>query len=269
MRGSWGQNDLWGEPGSGGHRGLVLGGEEGRRHAQAPSPRGVQSCQEPRVLGAQLQATDSGGHAAWTSVSPEMWMLSPNYTFLRSCPPGRFQDILLRFLEQVPVLFAKEGIVAHQELLSPTLRPRELTAQPPAASPQTLPDGASPHVLHAPQCLSQHGADLSPLRFLRRKVRLRASCLRVSGELQAEPNGCKVLPTPLAPPIAPETGALTDTLTHTLTHTHTHKHANIQTKYTHNHNTYTTHTHTNIQTKYTHKHNTFTTYTHTHTKVQT
>ena len=266
----------------------MLGGEEGRRHAQAPSPRGVQSCQEPRVLGAQLQATDSGGHAAGASVSPEMWMLSPNYTFLRSCPPGRFQDILLRFLEQFPVLFAKEGIVAHQELLSPTLRPRELTAQPPAASPQTLPDGASPHVHHAPQCLSQHGADLSPLRFLRRKVRLRASCLRVSGELQAEPNGCKVLLTPLALPIAPETGALTDTLTHTLTHTHTLTNMqtykqNIHTTTTHTQlthtqtykqNIYTTTTrtvltHTNIQTKYTHKHNTFTTYTHTHTKVQT
>ena len=89
-------------------------------------------------------------------------MLSPNYTFLRSCPPGRFQDILLRFLEQFPVLFAKEGIVTHQELLSSTLRPRELTTQLPAASPQTLPDGASPHVHNAPQCLSQHGADLSP-----------------------------------------------------------------------------------------------------------
>ena len=141
--GSWGQNDLSGEPGSGGHRGLVLGGEEGRRHAETPSPRGVQSCQEPRVLSTQLQATDSGGHAAGASVSPEMWMLSPNYTFLRSCPPGRFQDILLRFLEQFPVHFAKEGIVTHQELLSSTLRPRELTAQLPAASPQTLPDGAS------------------------------------------------------------------------------------------------------------------------------
>ena len=84
------------------------------------------------------------------------------------------------------------------------------------------------------------------LRFLRRKVRLRASCPRVSEELQAEPKDCEVLLTPLAPPIAPETGAITDTLTHTLTHTHTHKHANIQTKYTHNYNTYTTHTHTNI-----------------------
>ena len=81
-------------------------------------------------------------------------MLSPNYTFLRSCPTGRFEDILLCFLEQFPVLFAKEGIVTHQELLSSTLKPRELSAQPPAASPQTLPDGASPHVHHVPLFVS-------------------------------------------------------------------------------------------------------------------
>jgi len=94
VRGSWGQNDLWGEPGSEGRRGQVLGGEEGGRHAQAPSPCGVQSCREPWILGTQLQATDSGGHAAGASMSSEMWMLSPNYTFLRSYPLGRFQDIL-------------------------------------------------------------------------------------------------------------------------------------------------------------------------------
>ena len=94
VRGSWGQNDLWGEPGSEGRRGQVLGGEEGGRHAQAPSPRGVQSCWEPRVLSAQLQGTNSGGHTAGASVSPEMWMLSPNYIFLRSCPLGIFEDIL-------------------------------------------------------------------------------------------------------------------------------------------------------------------------------
>lgn len=87
VRGSWGQNDLWGEPGSEGHRGRALGGEEDGIHPQVPSPHGVQSCREPRVLGAQLQATNSGGHAARASVSLEMWMLSPNYTFLRSCPP--------------------------------------------------------------------------------------------------------------------------------------------------------------------------------------
>ena len=94
VRGSWGQNNLWGEPGSEGHRGQALGDEEGVRHAQAPSPRGVQSCREPRVLSAQLQGTNSGGHAAEASVSPEMWMLSPNYIFLRSCPLGRFEAIL-------------------------------------------------------------------------------------------------------------------------------------------------------------------------------
>ena len=86
VRGSWGQNDLWEEPVSEGRRGQALGGEEGSRHAQAPSPRGVQSCWEPRVLSAQLQGTNSGGHAVGASVSPEMWMLSPNYTFLRSWP---------------------------------------------------------------------------------------------------------------------------------------------------------------------------------------
>ena len=78
VRGSWGQNDLWGEPGSEGRRGRALGGEEGSRHAQAPSPCGVQSCREARVLGTQHQATDSGGHTAGASVSLEMWMLSPN-----------------------------------------------------------------------------------------------------------------------------------------------------------------------------------------------
>ena len=78
VRGSWGQNDLWGEPGSEGRRGRALGGEEGSRQAQAPSPRGVQSCREARVLGTQHQATASGGHAAGASVSLEMWMLSPN-----------------------------------------------------------------------------------------------------------------------------------------------------------------------------------------------
>ena len=68
VRGSWGQNNLWGEPGSEGHRGQALGDEEGVRHAQAPSPRGVQSCREPRVLRAQLQGTNSGGHAVEASV---------------------------------------------------------------------------------------------------------------------------------------------------------------------------------------------------------
>ena len=105
-------------------------------------------------------------------MSPEMWMLSPNYTFLRSCPTGRFEDILLCFLEQFPVLFAKEGIVTHQELLSSTLKPRELSAQPPAASPQTLPDGASPHVHHVPLFVSNMEQICHLVRFLRRKVRL-------------------------------------------------------------------------------------------------
>lgn len=172
VRGSWGQDDLWGKPGSEGHRGRVLGGEEGGRQAQASSPCGVHSCQEPRVLGTQLQATDSGGRAARASVSPEMWMLSPNYTFLRSCPPRRFQDIAQYFLEQFPVLFAKEGIVAHQEHLSSTLKPRELSAQPPAASPQTLPDRASPHVGHAPVFVSNMEQICHLVRFHRRKVRL-------------------------------------------------------------------------------------------------
>ena len=50
VRGSWGQNNLWGEPGSEGHRGRTLGGEEDDIHPQIPSPHGVQSCREPRVL---------------------------------------------------------------------------------------------------------------------------------------------------------------------------------------------------------------------------
>ena len=72
LRGSWGQNDFWGEPGSEGHRGQMLGGEEGGRHAQAPSPHGVQSCREPQILGAQIQAINSGGHTAGASMSLEM-----------------------------------------------------------------------------------------------------------------------------------------------------------------------------------------------------
>lgn len=153
VRGSWDQDDLWGKPGSEGHRGRVLGGEEGGRQAHASSPCGVHSCQEPRVLGTQLQATDSGGRAAGASVSLEMWMLSPNYTFLRSCPPGSSQDIAQYFLEQFPVLFAKEGIVTHQELLSSTLKPRELSAQPRPPHPRPCPTGHH-HTWATRQCLS-------------------------------------------------------------------------------------------------------------------
>ena len=140
---------------------------------------------------------------------------------LRSCPPGRFQDILQCFLEQFPVLFAKEGIVVHQELLSSTLKSRELSAQPPAASPQTLPDGASPHMGHVPVFVSNMEQICHLVRFLRRSETHRVSCPRVSGEHQAQPKGCKVLLIPLAPPIAPETGAHTDTLTNT--HSQTYK----------------------------------------------
>ena len=153
MRSSWGQNNLWGEPGSEGRRGQVLGGEEGGRHAQAPSPRGVQSCQEPQVLGAQLQATDLGGHAAGASMSLEMWMLSPNYTFLRSCPPGRFQDILQCFLEQFPVLFAKEGMSPTRNSSHPLSSPESCLPSPWPPHPRPCPTGHH-HTCTRHHCLS-------------------------------------------------------------------------------------------------------------------
>ena len=183
---------------------------------------------------------------------------------LRSCPPGRFQDILQCFLEQFPVLFAKEGIVVHQELLSSTLKPRELSAQPPAASPQTLPDGASPHVGHVPVFVSNMEQICHLVRFLRRSETHRVSCSRLSGEGQAEPKGCKVLLIPLAPPIALETGAHTQTLSQTHTHKHTNK------RYTQTQHIHYLHTYTYKSTNIAHTYNTHEyTFTHRHMNIHT
>lgn len=60
-----------GEPGSEGHRGQALGVR--RIHPQVSFTWGP-VLPEPRVLGAQLQATNSVARA---SVSLEMWMLEP------------------------------------------------------------------------------------------------------------------------------------------------------------------------------------------------
>ena len=134
------------------------------------------------------------------------------------------------FSRAIPSPFCQGRYVTHQEFQSSTLKPRELSAQPLAASPQTLLDRASPHVVHAPVFVSNMEQICHLVRFLRRSETHRVSCPRVSGEHQAQPKGCKVLLIPLAPPIAPETGAHTDTLTNT--HSQTYK-QNIHTNTTH------------------------------------
>jgi len=216
---------MGGEPGSEGHRGRALGGEEGGRHAQAPSPRGVQSCQEPQVLGAQLQATDLGGHAAGASMSLEMWMLSPNYTFLRYCPPWKIIGHFMMFSRAIPSPLCQGGhchppgtpVIHSQAQRAVCTAPGRLTPDPALWGITTC----APHTI---VCL-QHGADLSPCEVSQEKSEIhRASCPTLSREHQAEPKGSNVLLIPLAPPIVPETGTHTQTLSQT--HTYTHKHTN-------------------------------------------
>lgn len=93
VRGSWGHNDLWTEPGSGGCGGRER--PERRTTARHRPPLGPGAAGSPEVsVSSPWLPMMGGGHTAWASVPAELQMLDPDWMLLRSFPSRRFQHIL-------------------------------------------------------------------------------------------------------------------------------------------------------------------------------